>query len=664
MVKHGESPPPPGHDRQTDTRTVTERESKVPAAVVQDDNGNGTAEAAWSESVPGELAGAGVGPESWRYWIFKRVPALDSLRTYSWQAAWCDAVAGLSVAALAVPQAMAYALIVGLPPQYGLYTAMVMTVVGALLDSSRQLINGPTNAISIALFSALAPLAVGENGNVEALVRAAVLMALLVGLIQLAITLLRLGDLTRYISHAVIVGFTAGASAMLLLDQLKHLLGLRSVGSGQEHFLVRFWRTWTEGGGVHLPTAAVGLGTIAGILSLMFANHWVGLRRFRIPEFLVAVLLAGAVTYALKLEGFGVRTVGEIPQHLPRWQPPPWDWRLATQLAPSALAIAILGLLEALAMAKAIAAQTRQKLDVHQQCLSEAVANLAGSFFQCMPGSGSLTRSAVNQMAGAVSQWSGIIAAVAVAFTVVLFAPYARYVPRAALSGVLIVTAFRMIQYRELAYYLRASRFDTAIVLITALSAVLISVEFCILIGTFCSFVFYVPRAARIHMARLTLTPERVLREAQPGDTLCTRLLVFNVEGELFFGSAPDLERHLEQIRRQCGQLTRIVVLRLKRVRNPDAVCLRLLDEFVADLQARNIRVYFCGVRRDLAEAFDRCGLRQRLGEKYLFLESAATWSSTLEAVRQAYTELGDDLCPYCPRRNAPSEPPDWYYMI
>lgn len=599
----------------------------------------------------------------WLAWLRRRVPALDSLGDYSWHAAWADLAAGLSVAAVAVPQAMAYALIVGLPPQYGLYTAIVMTAVGAVLDSSRQLINGPTNAISIALFSALAPLT-ASTGDIELLIRGAVLMALLVGGIQFLITILHLGDLTRYISHSVIVGFTVGACTMLFLDQLKHLFGVGSVGSGHDHFLVRWWRTWVEGGPWHGPTTLIGLGTVVVVVFLMILNRWLGWRRFRIPELLVAVLLGGWFNYVLGLEQQGVKTIGEIPRHLPQPGLPPWDWQLATQLAPSALAIAILGLLEALAMAKAIAAHTRQKLDVHQQCLSEALANLAGSFFHCMPGSGSLTRSAINQMAGAVSQWSGVIAAAAVALTVMLFAPYAQHIPRATLSGILIVTAFRMVNYRELVYYLRASRFDAAIIVITALSALLISIEFCILIGTFCSFLFYVPRAARVHMTRLTVTPERVIREAQPSDPPCWRLLLFNLEGELFFGSAPELEKHLENIRAQRTPLTRIVILRLKRVRNPDAVCLRLLDEFVADMHAQGIRVYLCGVRRDLAEALQRSRVLERLGKEHVFLEAAATWSSTLDAVRHAYAQLGDDICPHCPRRQSGPDSEGWYYMI
>src|SRR5262249_24758216 len=157
-----------------------------------------------------------------------------------------DAIAGLTVALVAVPQAMAYATIAGIPPQYGLYTAIVMTAVGAVLDSSRQLINGPTNAISIAVLSALAPF--GEDEKVQT----AIVLALLVGLIQLGITVLKLGDLTRYISHGVIVGFTVGAAVLLVMDQSKNLLGLKAQGAPGDPFLERFWLTIRDGGHVRL----------------------------------------------------------------------------------------------------------------------------------------------------------------------------------------------------------------------------------------------------------------------------------------------------------------------------------------------------------------------------------------------------------------------------
>src|SRR5205085_1887556 len=169
-------------------------------------------------------------------------------------------------------------------------------------------------------------------------------------------------------------------------------------------------------------------------------------------------------------------------------------------LAGNAFAIAVLGLLEAVAMAKAIASRTRQRLDINQQCLSEGAANLVGSFFHCIPGSGSLTRSAINQQAGAVSQWSGVFAAAAVAGTVLLFAPLAQYIPKASLAGLLMLAAFRMVDSKQLVFHLRATRFDAGVVLATALAAIFISVEFCIVVGVFLSFVLYVPRVAHVRL--------------------------------------------------------------------------------------------------------------------------------------------------------------------
>src|SRR6516225_5452766 len=193
----------------------------------------------------------------WHDGFFRLFPAFDSLRNYSLRVLGIDVVAGLTVAAVAVPQAMAYAQIAGIPPQYGLYTAIVMTSVGALFDSSRQLINGPTNAISIAVLSAVVGFSDSER------IPAVILLAFLVGAVQTGITLLRLGDLTRYISHAVIVGFTLGAATLLVLDQMKNMLGLKAMGGGADHFLRRFWLTLLHIGETNTATLFVGLATMA-----------------------------------------------------------------------------------------------------------------------------------------------------------------------------------------------------------------------------------------------------------------------------------------------------------------------------------------------------------------------------------------------------------------
>jgi SulP family sulfate permease len=580
--------------------------------------------------------------------LFKVVPALGSVRNYSRDAFRCDLVAGITVATVAVPQAMAYASIVGLPAEYGLYTAIVMTAVGALFDSSKQLINGPTNAISIAVLSALGTITIADHQD---RVEAAVLLALLVGLIQTGITLLRLGDLTRYISHAVIVGFTAGAAVLLMLDQIKNLLGLTAQGGLHDHFLKRLWLTWSQGGNVNHWTVTLSAVTIA----LVIGSRWLNRRRnWRIPELLLAVVVSALIVWVGGLSD-RVAVIGQIPRTLPGFSPPTGPWSLVQELADSALAIAVLGLLEAIAMAKTIASRTGQKLDINQQCLSEGLANVAGSFFHCYPGSGSLTRSAINHHAGAATQWSGVISAAAVAVTVLLFAPAARYIPRAALAGILIVTAFRMVDWPKLVYHLRATRFDAVITLATAISAVAISVEYCIMVGTFLSFLFYVPRAARLQMTELVLTPDRLIRERRPSDPVCSRWRLFNFEGELFFGAGPELERYLSEIESLIAEGVRVVLVRLKYARNLDAVCLELMERFVDHMRGHGVAVLFCGISADTLQVFHNVGLDARLGPGRIFPEAIAVWSSTKDAVQYAYQVIDDDLCDTCPKKQTDS---------
>ena len=575
--------------------------------------------------------------------LLRIVPALDSLRRYSASDARGDLVAGLTVAAVAVPQAMAYALVAGLPVEYGLYTAIVMTAVGAVFDSSRQLINGPTNAISIAVLSAIALVAP------ERRVEAAVLLAFLVGAIQLGITLLRLGDLTRYISHSVIVGFTLGAGSLLVLDQLKNLFGMRAVGDPHDPFLLRLWGSLVDGGGIHGPTAMVGLGTIAALIALRLVKRALNWRL--LPDLLVVVALAALAVAQLGLDAAGVRVVGEIPAKLPAFDAPSFDPALMQQLASGAFAIAVLGLLEAVSMAKAIAAVTKQKLDMNQQCLSEGLANFVGSFFSCFPGSGSLTRSAINQQAGGATQWSGVVSAAAVALIVLVFAPYARFIPRAALAGILIVSAYNMVDWRALAYHWRTTRFDAAIVAATALSALAISVEFCVMVGVMMSFLLTVPSAGRMLLTEFVIAREGGVHERLPDDTPCERILIFGLEGEMFFGASAALEEHFGHIEERATPNTSVVVLRLKRARNPDAVGTTLLEAFLERMEARGVTVLCCGVTRDFASRLDRSGLTAKLGAN-LFLEQRVRQTSTALAVRRAY-ELIPGPCDTCPHRAA-----------
>jgi SulP family sulfate permease len=330
---------------------------------------------------------------------------------------------------------------------------------------------------------------------------------------------------------------------------------------------------------------------------------------------------------------------------------PEIKWAWFGQLSSSAFAIAILGLLETLAIAKAIAYQTRQTLDFNRQCLAEGIGNLTGAFFRSMPGAGSLSRSAINHQAGAATRVSGVFTAVIVAVMVLVLAPLTRYIPKAALAGLLIVAASRLIDVGRLRYIARASRYDSILLWSTAFAALAIGVEFAILIGVAVSISLFVPRAARLKVAELVVTDERIVREKLASDPQCTAVHIHDLEGELFFGSAPELERHLDSaVRIARDQGVRYIVLRLKRLRNPDAVCLERLEHFLRDTQDDGLTILLAGVRPDLLESVRRLGFQNWFPNDQIFSEEDEVDSATLKAVRRAYDLLGGRLntCKHC----------------
>ncbi len=289
---------------------------------------------------------------------------------------------------------------------------------------------------------------------------------------------------------------------------------------------------------------------------------------------------------------------------------------------------------------------------------------MVGSVFHCLPGGGSLTRSAVNYQAGAVTRVSGVVCAAAVAATVLLFAPLARYVPRAALAGMLLWTAWRLVDRRRLAYCLRATRSDAITAVVTAVAAVLIGIDVAVFIGVFLSFLFFVPRAAKLQAHELIVAPGRMVREREPGDPQCGRLAIFSLEGELFFGASPELDEHLREFVRRVEDGVRVVVLRLKRARNPDVVCAERLHQFVEDLHRQGAVVLFCGVRPDFARILTNLNSSAWLPVERLFVEETTVGSSTLHAVRYAYELLGQDRCSTCPSADTGAVADAWRYEV
>jgi sulfate permease, SulP family len=577
-----------------------------------------------------------------------------------------DLIAGLTVAAISFPQAMAYALIAGVDPRFGVYSAIVVTIIASIFGSSSHLINGPTSAISLLVFTALAFI---DSENTAELFEGLFLLAVLVGAFQIVISLFKLGNLTRYISESVIIGFMAAAAFLLAIGQLGNALGVRDKGNGHMQVLRRVWLTLFHGD--HINFRALVLSAAAVLLAVILRKL---VQRFGWPQIdmLAVLVVTGLIAYLAgwSVPGAGGHTAVSVAAKVPRSLPIPHipevhtDW--LPELSSGALAIAFVGIIEALSIAKAIAYETQQKIDYNRQIMAEGLANLGGGFFQCLPGSGSLSRSAINYQSGAKTRFSGIVSAATVAAALLLFAPLLRFVPQPALAGLLLVTAARLVDFKRLFYTLKASRYDAGLVIVTAFVGVAIDLDKAVLLGVILSILLFVPRAAKLKASELIVAPERVVRERVPGESADRSIIIYDLEGELFFGAAPELDRYLTSLHHRIeDDDVKYVVLRLKRVRHPDVVCIERIEHFLREETARGVTILLAGVRSDTLGILHNVGIQSWFPTEHIFPEEDEEFSATLKAVRHARGHLDPVEAGRPPAKAIDlDDPPDLYYLV
>ena len=563
------------------------------------------------------------------------LPLLAALRGYQRGKLGRDLAAGLTVAVVEVPQAMAYAYVAGVPPHYGLYTSIVQGAVSALLSSSEHLATGPTNTQSLLVAAVVSRVVLEQGGASDPTLYLGLVFALTLfkGLLQLAFAAARMGSLLRYVSESVVVGFTAGAGVLIAVGQLPSFLGLPASAAPTPPGVLGALRDITARLCELDPRAvAVGLGSLAILLVLRRTAP-------RAPAALVA-LAAGALAARLSgWEATGLPVVGDLPRQLPRFALPALGLREAELLLGGAFALATLGAIETVSIGRSLAARTGERFRANQELLAQGIANCTGAFFQNLAGSGSFTRSSLNLAAGAQTRFASLFAAGFVAAILLLLAPLARSIPLASLAAILFAIAFRLVDGHFILRVVRTVRSDAAVCLTTLLFALVAPLQYSIFIGIFLNVALYLRRASQLHMTEMRsaaggIYEERPLRDAFGRE----RVLFLQVEGDLFFGVADELRERLAHVLRSGVQ---VVILRLKRAHMADATILLALEEFARALRREDRHLLLCGLSPELLATLERFGVVGLVGEESVFASSPGVFSSARRALDRAEQIVG-----------------------
>ena len=564
--------------------------------------------------------------------IRKYIPLIGDLRAYNGAAFRSDVVAAMTVAIVALPQSMAYAIIAGVDPVYGLYAAIVAAIVGSFFGSSNHLITGPTNALSLMIAGAMK-----DHLGTGDLYPMLFLLTFLVGGIQFLLGLLKVGKIVNFVSHSVIVGFTAGAGVIIGLGQLNELLGV-ALPKGYHPLYEKVWCTLR--GLDQTNVYALGL----AVFTMLTV---VGCKRIsrKIPGALLALVLAAVAARIMSAHGITVKLVGAIPDHLPAFTMVRFDPGWMLHLFGSAVAIAIVGLVEAIAIAKSISLSSEQHIQPNQEFLGQGLANMVSSFFGCFPSSGSFTRSAINYTAGARTQLAGIFSGVMVAVTLVFLVAYAKFIPIASLAGVIVIVAYGMVDQHAIKRIATASRHDLSVMLITAGATVIMpDLERAILTGFTLSVLVHVWNTGEIKVTLLKqhgTTFREFAIDGESGRHGLSPIAIIHLDGDLYFGSAYDLQDKLRQVTDHTD--AQVYILRLKRVNVADVSAFEIVENFIEKALARQRHVLLCGVSAPMHRFIDKIGLARKIGADNIFPAEATIYASTNKAYQRARALLGLD---------------------
>ncbi len=555
--------------------------------------------------------------------VKKYIPILEWLPTYSWTNLKGDLPAGITVGIILIPQSMAYALLAGVPPIYGLYASLVPLLVYPFLGTSRHLAVGIMAIDCLIVAAGLGALAEPMTAEYLSL---AFLLALMVGVIQILMGLLRFGFVVNLLSRPVIFGFTSAAVITIAFSQLPELLGMSIPRiAGVPGILVEAFRHL---GDMHPATVALG---VSGMLLLMSVRRWFPWA----PGQLIAIVLGAVLVWAFALHTSGVRIVGEIPSGLPAFMLPAVTLDSVQDLLPTAVTLSLIQFMTVISLGKLFAARHRYTVKPNRELAALGASNVLGSLFRSVPVSGSFSRSAVGDHTGGQTSLVNVFAAILIAFTLLFLTPLFYYLPLAVLAAIIIVAAFGLIDVFEMRYLLRTKRTDGVIALVTFLATLIIGIREGVLIGIGLSVVSIMYRISRPNVVVLGKLPGshsyRDLSNFEDARRI-DDVLILRIDASFYFANAEYVRDVI--LNRVASESVRAVILETNSVNNIDTTAISVLREVYETLQKLEIELYFGGMKIPVLKVMKESGLYETIGADRFFI-------STHRAVKHLLTSWG-----------------------
>jgi SulP family sulfate permease len=546
--------------------------------------------------------------------IKKIIPILEWLPNYNFSLFKGDLIAGITVGIVLIPQGIAYALIAGLPPIYGLYCALVPQVMYAIFGSSRQVAIGPVAMDSLIVATGVSTLALAGS---ESYIAIAILLALMVGAIQFIMGVFSLGFIVNFLSKPVITGFTSAVALIIGFNQFRNLFGVDLVQSDQIQIILE--DIWLQINNFNIHTTGIGL--FSALLIIIFRKI-----NKKIPNALIVVILGILIMKFFNKSFTDVSIVKDIPSGLPRFGIPDFDVALLRELLPIALTLVMVGYLETISIGKSLEAkQDEYRIRPNQELIALGISNMVGSLFKAYPSASSFSRSAINQESGAKTGMAALIAVVMVSITLLFLMPLFYYLPKTVLSAIIIVAVFGLINFKEARFLWKANQLDFWLMLATFLATLLLGIEFGIATGVGLSLIILIFRTSRPYVAVLGKVPNSNFyknKERFEEVLIDDDILVFRFDAQLFYANASYFRDRLEQMMDKKGTALKLIVLDAESINRVDSTGIEMLKERILFCQKKGILFYFAGVKGPVRDDLFRSGILEVIDIKHFFMRS------------------------------------------